>query len=207
MADINMDRSEFLRSAGRCCVGTWVGLVLGGLAGVRAEDVADTASETVAKPRSETRMEFAEKWVTRFMDVLDENLDKETCRKIMMANGRKCYRGWIEETGRKINQITLEQYADWIDKNVKDDSYRIEGNVIYFQFMAAAETGLPSEEGKCLCTFVETMPEGLSETYCDCSIGYVKEWHELLLGRPVEVEIIESVLKGNKRCKFKITVL
>jgi hypothetical protein len=30
--------------------------------------------------------------------------------------------------------------------------------------------------------------------------------HEMRFGRPVEVELLDSVLRGGKRCKFKITV-
>lgn len=53
---------------------------------------------------------------------------------------------------------------------------------------------------------METKPAGLSGTYCICSVGYVKQWYETLLARPVEVDLIESTLMGGKRCKFKMTV-
>lgn len=207
MLESNMDRKEFLKSAGQCCVGTCACVLMGGVMNAKADEPVNTPPEKVETPRSETRIKFAETWVTRFMDVLDENLDPETRRKIMMANGKKCYRGWIADTGQQIKTVTLEQLAEWVKNNVKDDSIRIEGNIIYFQYNSAAETGLPAEDGQCLCTFVETKPKGLSGTYCDCSVGYVKEWHELLLGRPVEVELTEAVLRGGKRCRFKITVL
>ena len=35
----------------------------------------------------------------------------------------------------------------------------------------------------------------------------LNEMHERILGRPVEVEIVDSVLRGGKRCKFKMTVV
>jgi hypothetical protein len=206
MLDFNMNRKEFLKSAGKCCIGSCACVLMGGLMNAHADETKNDPSEQKEKPRSETRMEFAENWVTRFMEVLDENLDQETRRKIMMANGKKCYRGWIADTGQQIRQVTLERFTEWVKNNIKDDSIRVDGNIIYFQFNSAAETGLPSEEGQCLCTLVETKPKGLSGTYCDCSVGYVKEWYELLLARPVEVELTESVLRGGKRCKFKITV-
>ncbi len=207
MLDFNMNRKEFLKSAGKCCLGSCACVLMGGLMSAHADDSTGKPPANAEKPRSEKRIEFAENWVTRFMDVLDETLDPETRRKIMMANGKKCYRAWIADTGRQIKPVTLEQLTEWVNKNVMDDSIRIDRNIIYFQFNSAAETGLPSEEGQCLCTLVETKPKGLSGTYCDCSVGYVKEWHELLLARQVEVELTESVLRGGKRCKFKITVL
>jgi len=100
----------------------------------------------------------------------------------------------------------MENLAAWVKSNVKDDTYRVEGNTICVQFTSAAESGQPSKEGACLCPFVESKPAGLSPTCCFCSVGYVKVMHEMRLGRPVEVELLDSVLKGGKRCRFKITV-
>ena len=206
MSEIPINRKEFLKSAGRCCAGTCACVLMGGLMNTNAEVSPGIPPEPIEKPRSEVRMEFAEKWLKRFIDVLDENLDEPTRRKVMMANGRKCYRAWIEESGRKINPITLEKYKAWAEENVKDGSILIEDNVIHFMFSSAAETGLPAEAGQCLCTLAESHPEGLSGTYCDCSLGYVKEWYELMLDRPVEVELLESALRGGKFCRFRITV-
>lgn len=206
MMNSSMNRKEFLKSAGQCCLGTCACVVMGGIMSANADEPVNAPPKKAETIRSEKRIEFAEVWVTRFMDVLDENLDAETRRKIMMANGKKCYRGWIADTGQQIKPVTLERFTEWVKNNIKDDSIRVDGNIIYFQFNSAAETGLPSVDGQCLCSFVETKPKGLSGTYCDCSVGYVKEWYELLLARPVEVELVESVLRGGKRCKFKITV-
>lgn len=159
------------------------------------------------KSRSDTRIKFAEKWLCRFFDTLENTLDKKTMRQIMESNGRRCFKDWIHEEGRTITPMTLQQLAERVEKDNQNGAIRIEGKVIHFQFTSAAETGLPSEEGQCLCPLVETKPSGLSDTYCDCSVGYVKEWHEQLLARPVEVELVESVLRGGKRCRFKITVV
>jgi hypothetical protein len=30
--------------------------------------------------------------------------------------------------------------------------------------------------------------------------------HERMLGRPIEVELVDSVLRGGNRCKFHMTV-
>jgi hypothetical protein len=46
----------------------------------------------------------------------------------------------------------------------------------------------------------------ISPTYCHCSVGYVKEMHERMFGKPVAAELEDSVLRGGRRCRFKITV-
>lgn len=202
-----MNRKEFLASAGKYCVGCCAGALMGGFMGAEARGDDQSDAGPAEKSRAETRIKFAEKWLCRFFDILENTLDQKTMRQIMEANGRKCFKDWIHETGRTITPITLEQLAERVAKDNQDGAIRIEGNVIHFQFTSAAETGLPSEEGQCLCPLVETKPAGLSDTYCDCSVGYIKEWHEQLLARPAEVELVESVLRGGKRCRFKITVV
>jgi hypothetical protein len=215
-----MNRKEFLSRAGLCGLGSCACVL--GLSNLFAEETKPAAPAPSAqpaapeekkeerpkpkRPRAEERIEFAEKWVRRFMDVLDGTLDEATCKKVMMASGRACFLAYIQETGRAVRKMSLEQYAAWVKDNIKDGSFRVEGNVIFMQYNAAAETGLPSPDGACLCPLVETKPAGLSATYCHCSVGYVKVWHELKLDRPVEVELLDSVLRGGARCRFKITV-
>ena len=54
----------------------------------------------------------------------------------------------------------------------------------------------------CFCPFVNH--KFTSIDFCNCSIGWQKETYESILGKPVEVNIEESVLRGGKRCSFTI---
>jgi len=206
MNDSPMNRKKFLTNLGKCCVGSWLFAAMSSFEDLQAQDKSEPTPADKATPRAQERINFTEGWVKRFFDVLDGNLDEQTRKKVMMANGKACYLNWIKETGQQIKPTTLEKLKAWAEKKVTDGSVRVEGNDIYFQFMHAAETGLPSEDGACLCPLVETKPAGLSKTYCMCSVGYVNEWYSLLLARPVTVELMESVLMGGKRCKFKISL-
>jgi hypothetical protein len=152
-------------------------------------------------------MEFSDAWVRRFMDVLDATVDPATRKKIMMANGRACFTEWIKSQGREIRPVSFEAWAERHKTPSADGSVRVEGNVIYFQYTGSAETGQTSPEGICLCPMVESKPAGLSRTYCLCSVGYVKEMHERTFARTCEVELLDSILRGGKRCQFKIAVV
>jgi hypothetical protein len=44
----------------------------------------------------------------------------------------------------------------------------------------------------------------LPRTYCHCSAGFYKKNFEEILGRPVDVEIVETVLSGDEVCSFVI---
>jgi hypothetical protein len=151
-------------------------------------------------------MEFADHWVKRFFDVLDRTLDETSRRNLMLANGKTCLREWIQESKQEIKPVSFEQWAEKVAKDPKREGLKVEGNVISFQFDSSAETGQESAEGICLCPLVESKPAGMSPTYCLCSVGYVQEMHELRFGRKAEVELLDSVLMGGKRCRFKITL-
>lgn len=232
MLDSNMDRKQFLTCLGTLCAGSCLCVAgigracaaasaaledPGGAAGTSSTGAsvagaatapsAETAAPAAAgEARAVTRIKFAEKWAARFFRVLDENLDESTRDKLIMANGRACYLAWIAETGQQNRPVTLERFTAWAERNAGNVPYQVAGNVIDFHYDSAAETGLPAQEGQCLCPFVETKPEGLPGSYCLCSVGYVKEMHEQLFQRPCQVELIEAVLRGGKRCRFRITV-
>lgn len=199
-----MNRKQFLTGIGKACACSCVCALAANMGEASAQESTKQAPK---RPRNDERMEFTEKWAVRFFDVLDANLDAPTRKKIMMANGKACLLSYQKATNQKprTTPLTLESFAKQVkEKGLKD--YRIEGGVIYFQFNSAAETGSASPENHCLCPMVETKPAGLSPTYCFCSLGYVKEMHEQVFKKPVEVELLSSVLRGDPRCKFKITI-
>jgi hypothetical protein len=211
MEDSGLTRAEFLRTVGKIGVGACCACALtGSIYKAMAEETSpDSASvKPGASPESERaveRIKFAEGWVTRFFNELDSNIPEDLRQKLMMANGRSCYLAWITDENVQEEKYEFARWAEWV-KNHPSESVQADGNVIHFKYTSAAETGLPSDEGACLCPFVETKPKGLSPTYCFCSVGYVKVMHERMFGQPVEVELMESVLQGGKRCHFKITV-
>ncbi len=210
MLNSSMNRKEFLANVGKVCACSCVGALTLGLSRVYGEDISQEAtakpdSTDVAEPRSKERIEFAEKWAVRFFGVLDANIDEGSRKKLMMANGKACLLAWQEESGNKPKPITFEEFKKHYQEN-PSPAYHIDGNTINFQYVVAAETGQASPRGHCLCPLVETCPKGLSPTYCLCSLGYVKALHEQMFGRRVEVELVDSVLRGGKRCKFRISV-
>ena len=205
MIENAMGRKQFLKSvgkAGACACAAAAGLTAAlGQTAVSAKPGDKTAERTAR------RMEFADIWVKRFFDILDQTVDAETRKKLMVENGRACYRDWIRESHREVKPLDFETWAEKAKKGKKQEGFRIAGRVIHFQYNASAETGAAASQGVCLCPMVESTPAGMSATYCLCSTGYVKEMHELLFGRKVDVELLDSVLRGGKRCRFKITVL
>ena len=204
-----MDRKSFLRSLGKAgaCAGACACAAAGGLRAALGPEPGQAQPGDKTPERAVKRLAFIDQWLKRFFDVMDQTLDAASRKALMTANGKTCYRDWIRESKQEINQVDFAAWAERIARAAKREDVRVEGNVIYFQYQSSAETGQSSPEGVCLCSMAESLPPGLSATYCLCSVGYVKEMNELRFGRKADVELLDSVLMGGKRCKFKITIL
>jgi len=62
----------------------------------------------------------------------------------------------------------------------------------------------------CHCQLVRTaLRDGrpkISPTFCYCSAGYEKLHFDVIFDEPVEVELLETLLKGDSRCRFAIKI-
>jgi len=62
----------------------------------------------------------------------------------------------------------------------------------------------------CHCQLVRTaIRDGkpkISPVFCYCSGGYEKLPYDVIFGEPAEIELLESALKGDMRCRFAITI-
>jgi hypothetical protein len=144
---------------------------------------------------------FSQGYIKRLMDVIDQQLTPEQRTALMEANGRACYRnahgtgklpGGLDELVRRI-------------QGYGPDIIRREGNTIHFRYVQNP-AGLKVEDGYRLCPLVEQGPPGLSGTFCQCSVGYVREMFSSAAGKPVKVELTESLKRGGKSCRFVIQV-
>ena len=221
-----MNRKQFLKEAfktGVCgCTAAWgIGL------GLKAEGKAPLSQgQTGAVPglshdlhrrmregsRSPdwARIEKAESWIKYLMDNMDALLDEETKIKLMNACGRSCY---LNAFGVASEKKPSPEAAERTLQALEKGGFRVErGNestTIYYGWASKQNPqGLSLKEGYCMCPLVENEMPGLSPTYCNCSAGYVAELMGRATGRTVKsVEILESVKRGGKDCRFRVVLL
>jgi hypothetical protein len=203
-----MDRKSFLKTATTTSVAAALGVGLGHpTACWAAASAGPTPTPGPTPPATahtcEERIAFAERWVARFMGILDESLDEPTRASIMETNGQRCFLHWMNTSKTVIEPIP---YRDWVAKiqaaGPRAD-IQFEGNGFLFQYMHNTK-GVESPAGFCLCDLLESKPEGISPTYCHCSVGYVRELFSRRFGQPVRVTLLDSVLRGGSRCRFKV---
>ena len=69
----------------------------------------------------------------------------------------------------------------------------------------AAETRVDKAKAYCFCPIIRNhLDEGMPTTFCYCGAGWYRQQWEGALGKPVRVDIVESLLKGDERCTFAI---
>ena len=203
-----MNRKQFLQLGG-CCAALSLLQRLAGAAPAPASEPPPPRPPTPAPAgppltTAEARVDFAERWAKRFFDIFDANLDEATREKIMKANGRACHEASLQ--GQKHPPISVDDFVARVQSYVGSEAIHREGDSVYFHYVQNPH-GLKVAGGYCLCPLVETGPAGLSGTYCLCSVGYVQHMFESATGRPAKVELLESLKRGGKTCKFKITLV
>lgn len=190
-----MDRKEFIKRAG---------IATGSLAflGNACRCFARGSAIDTPVTSCEKKQEFTQIWVKRFFVLLDTTVDEATRKSLMHANGKACHQR--STGGKKIDPVSLDEFVRSLQQYVGKENCRHEGDAIYFQYVQNP-AGLKVADGYCLCPMVESGPPGLSGTYCECSVGYVRDMFEMYTGKSMHVELLESLKRGGKGCKFKIS--
>lgn len=135
----------------------------------------------------------SERWTTWLIAAMDEFLDEETKVKVLEQCGRQCQSENFIRKARKIYEKSddIDEFLDEFGQ-VYENLHR-EGDKVYIIYP------------RCYCPNVNKIPLGkLSATYCNCSQGWAKALFEGALGRPVEVIMEKSIVKGDEHCRFRI---
>lgn len=125
----------------------------------------------------------------------------------------------LETCQREGRLFFAQEVTDEVLAFVKNDPEigggRREGNLIYEtkipfmtpQYLAATDPVM-KRYYYCHCPWArEAIKSGnvrLAPIFCNCSAGFHKKPWEVALDQPVKAEVLESVLKGDDRCRFVI---
>jgi hypothetical protein len=134
------------------------------------------------------------------------------------------HRRFVEELSdyMKRGQIWYEQeinpeILELVKGNQEIQNGVRQGNKIYVSKIPFAPKQFLAEKDPimkryyaCHCQLVRTaIRDGkpkISPVFCYCSGGYEKLPYDVIFDEPVKIELLESVLKGDTRCRFAITI-
>jgi predicted ArsR family transcriptional regulator len=177
-----------------------------GRIGRLAKHVEQEAGRSVAELAMKDADVFAKanpagkaEWLKKSIDRLEKVVGMERARKIMENSGRMCCgvtcRKRAQEAARGARSI--EAIVRALNK----------AHVGGGRLQVKDKHTITGGYDQCYCGQVKhTKTPFPTLTYCYCSVGWYKQLFETALGKPVDVEITQSIISGAKTCEFIIHV-
>ncbi len=179
-----MDRKQFLKS-GLAAIGTTALLPI--LTNKALAEESDSCQKQL-----EGEHQFRDFWITTMLADMDANLSPEQRAKIMEANGRACagrMKVLAEQKGKGAD-APFNMLQGWMGK---EKASRTENEMTFVI-------------DKCSCPMVGNGPAKLSDTWCNCSVGWFRQVFENATGKPAKVELKSAIKRGDPVCKFVVRV-
>ena len=136
--------------------------------------------------------EFRENWISSLMGNLEKHVDSESLACVMEDCGRDCARRSSIRPLAEACEGDVDGLVSGLAKILGKDNCRREGDKVRVIYP------------KCYCEMVSKGPEDLPESYCLCSRGWVLEMFETAAGRPLEVEMLSTIKRGDPQCEIVI---
>jgi len=125
--------------------------------------------------------------------------------------------GYMKEERLWYEQEITPTVLEFIKNNQEVNVGVRHGDQIYMTKMPFAPKQYLTEKDPtmkryyaCHCQLARTAVRdgkpNISSIFCYCSAGYEKLRFDVIFGEAVEVELLESALKGDLRCRFSITI-
>lgn len=189
-----MNRKEFVRDcAAAICAASFC------CAGKTAEATTLEATPTACDPKQleeiRSRADAARLRFSKLIEILDARLPEPERKQILHALGGKCadtYRAdLIDRYKGDIKGFLEEGRRNWMAEADYDEG---KGTI-----------RIVDKGPSCSCPMVKV--GSTPGSFCDCTLGWQEETYAEILGRPVKAELEESILRGGKRCVYRIRVV
>ncbi len=139
----------------------------------------------------------------KLWSLLNEQLETDQVISLLESLGRNCAQqcNWASQY---VNDP--EGFFDFMNKRSGEEfRYDKEAGIIL----------ITTRERDCDCKIINTKKQDKKEMgqykmppiYCSCSIGWQKYTYETIVGKKIEVRVLESVLGGSDKCAFEIKIL
>jgi hypothetical protein len=184
-----LDRKEFFSAS-------WKGAL--GCCALAVLDNSAEGQSAPAAPQSEAdrEKEFVRNWLTDLFDSMDAELDEPTRVRVMAGCGRGCFRRFsFKQDIARLGKGSLENLLAAYKKNFEVWQ---EGSQVHVRYGAAVK--------QCYCPAARYHPATPHDIHCECTRATHQTIFETALGRPIRVQILESVRRGGKTCHFVATV-
>lgn len=183
-----MNRSDFLKASTRFACGSCLALFAG--SSLEAADTPAAAPVTpVDEALKQARYEnsFTANWMTDLFAAIDREVDPAVQLRLMRACGEGCYRR------HKFKQDIAAAAEGDVDKLLaayrRNYGIQREGDRVHIRY-----------GDHCYCPAARNRPARPDDLHCECTRFTHETIFPQALGRPIRVELIESVRRGGRTC-------
>jgi hypothetical protein len=184
-----MNRKQFIQKSGfGCCA----------LLALEAARGTLKASPQAGNEASQLRQErdFLRGWLSDLAGAMDTHLDPWTKTRLMEACGRGCFNRYsfkqdIAKQGKGDVKKLLEAYK----KNF--EVWEADG-LLHIRYGEVSD--------RCYCPAANYRPALPNDFHCECTRATHQMVCETALGRPLRVDIVETLRRGGKTCHFVVHV-
>jgi predicted hydrocarbon binding protein len=138
-------------------------------------------------------------WLRQMIERLEQDCSPELCKEVMQACGQKCcgittrkkaLELWKKSPSLQEFLAILNQHGIGGGRLALKDEHTVTGGY-----------------DQCFCGQVkQTETPFPTLTYCQCSTGWYKRLFETVLNKEVRVEVLQSIISGEKSCEFVIHI-
>jgi hypothetical protein len=158
-----------------------------------------TSAESIAAestPTEDWRLKFVKGRYAKLIDILSTHMNENELSDVLHNLGTYC-----STTDPKLQTYRgdVDGYCEHLKKTASGDevNYDRKNGVIIMT---------SPERADCFCPLI-SLQNQTPKIVCNCSLGWQQHTWEIILGKKVQVELKESVLRGGKRCIFQILVM
>ena len=140
-------------------------------------------------------------WWSSAVERLEKVAGNEKAIDIMTQCGQKCCGLGMRKTAKRLmnESKSMEEFLE------KASTYEVKEGEIEYKLKDA--NTIIGTFNRCFCGQVkQTKMPFKNKTYCQCSAEFHKQFFKAALEKPVEVELIQSIISGAKTCKFIIHI-
>lgn len=189
-----INRKDFVKgcaaafcASGMCCAAQ----ESGALPKQEQKDVCDPNQFSELRDRAEAaRLRFS-----KLIEIIEIELPQDERKQILHSLGGRCadtYRNTlIDRYKGNIEGFLEEGCRTWMAEAAYDK--------------ANGTIRIVDKGPSCSCPLVKVGTTPAS--FCDCTLGWQEQTYSEILGRRVKANLEESILRGGKRCVYRITVI
>jgi len=135
---------------------------------------------------------FVENWLSDLLESMERNLDRDTRVRLIEGCGKACF------NRHKFKQDIAEKGKGDLNKLIEayKQNFEIwkEDNKVHIRYGEVSQA--------CYCPAAKYRPPKPNDLHCECTRMTHQTIFETALGRPIRVEVAESLRRGGKTCHF-----